>query len=192
VATSDKKPPAGPRVTDTLPARKRRWSGWDVLVILVVVGIAGALWLPEIRAGTVTECTCAVCRAGRIERTFFGHLTIRLVETPCSEWYRANVEASHEHVWIYRSGWTRLNLLGRPVSAASGTNNPIWRITPEEQMDFYVHSADKLAMKRAFADLDRWKPGNERAEAFVGALKAWKASGFIGPWEKWVHTEPEK
>jgi hypothetical protein len=183
LATSDHQLPAGAG-----RAKKRRWSGWVVLATLVMVVIAVALAL-KTPVGTRAECTCAVCRAGRIDTTWFGRLTSVVVETPCSEWYRANVEASHEHVWIRRRGCSKLNLFGRAIGATSGPDHPIWRIAPEEQVEIYTHSADKLAMKRVFAEMDDWTPGTvagERTEMIVGTLKRWKSSGFVGSWAQWL------
>jgi hypothetical protein len=188
LATSDNQLPA-----DAGRAKKRRWSGWGVLATLVMVVIVVALAL-KIPVGTRTECTCAVCRAGRIDTTWFGRLTSVVVETPCSEWYRENVEANHDHVWIPRGGSSKLNVIGRAIGATSRPENPIWQITPEEQVEIYIHSADKLAMKRVFAEMDDWTPGTvggERTEMIVDTLKRWKDNGFSGSWAQWIPLPKE-
>jgi hypothetical protein len=97
--------------------------------------------------------TCAACRADKVNYRFLGLRWSDLEDTDCSQWYRENVERSHDHVWL---GCTFGRRIGFPFLAEGYgcfVGGPLTGLSRTVQMAIHQHFEDRLEAKRLFIQL---------------------------------------
>ncbi|MGD1000377.1 MAG: hypothetical protein ABSA67_06725 [Candidatus Brocadiia bacterium] len=160
---------------------------FDWLIIAVTLLILASMTVPSAEVGSSSHYTCALCRARRTCRITFGHVSEQIQETSCSNWYAAHVEEHHEHLWVYSGSTVRLNIFGQAISVGDQTTrNPIWRISPEEQMEIYGHFKDLQVARKLFSHIgEQQKEPFTEAERTVDSLLSWREAGYPNSWEQW-------
>lgn len=169
----------------------RRRPSHSVIVRFVVTAfllliIAHLLLSSE--AGHRRRFTCAVCRLNRVDDSskFTGTAT-RFQESTCSKWYPANIESSHDHVWVRSSTIAILNYYGQTIGIGDNDEVPgrvIWRLTPEQQVSVYKRFSDPMEAKALFTSLTA--PDivtNHRDFDALASLRNWMDSASSEPWQ---------
>ncbi len=171
------------------PHRKRWYeltaTEWAVVAITFLILM---VLLHDIPAWYRHRHTCVVCRLERTDVTSpFGGKSSVFRETACSDWYAANVEPNHEHVWSGHSAMVILNAYDQAVGAADNVERPgraVWRLTPEEQVEIYRHFPDPLKAKDVFVSLTSPQVMQDRRDLSIAdSLGEWIDSDFPGEWE---------
>jgi len=167
------------------PRYRRRWVEGVVvagLLLLIAHLVLGS------RAGYRQRHTCVVCRLERVDRNWrYWTTTSAYRKTACSQWYAANVEPAHRHVWAPNSSHVVFDFYGRAIGAGSNDERPgraVWRLTPDEQIEVYRRLANPLEAKAIFLSLTDPAVMKDRQDfAIVASLRAWMESGFEGDWQ---------
>ena len=151
---------------------RRIWLPW--------LAFAGILWV-SVFSFSQARYTCSACRAYKVQTKWLGMAWSREEETECSRWYRANVEASHDHLWeVYthcrRLGWFGLSGYGCTIGGAITMLSETW------QIELYQHFDNKLEAKALFAGMGR---NSKEGSRIWTALQEWSDQGYPGSWRTW-------
>lgn len=161
---------------------------FDWLVVTVTLLIIAFIVLSGTEVGKSSHYTCALCRASRTYRITFGRVSEQIEENSCSNWYAAHVEEHHEHLWVYSGSSIGFNIFGQAISVSDRTRNPLWRISPEAQMEIYSHFKNVqfarnlfsiLANKRKSHSLRRKRPSVLCCHGGVRAFRIHGSNGLI-------------
>lgn len=171
-----------------------KWSRVGMALGWILV----ALWFLQILTvasfGSRLSYTCVVCRAKRVDYTYFFLQWSRIQDTDSSRWYAANVETRHAHTWERHSCRAILSPLGTTVGFACRTDvSPIWSLPAESQLEFYRHYPSPKAAKALFVQFanprfyDQAVPGSGETQGrlVARAIVEWQLAGFPGTWESW-------
>ena len=162
---------------------------FDWLVVTVTLLIIAFIVLSGTEVGKSSHYTCALCRASRTYRITFGRVSEQIEENSCSNWYAAHVEEHHEHLWVYSGSSIGFNIFGQAISVSDRTRNPLWRISPEAQMEIYSHFKNVQFARNLFKHIgEQEKEPFIEAEKTVGSLLSWRSAGFPNSWEQWTDS----
>ena len=158
----------------------------------VVVSVIGAVLAVIVLGGPLyarRHHSCAICRLGRFDYRCLGLRWSKYEETACTTWYRDNVAASHEHLWVSGSVDIERNIFGSVVSIADGDPRALFRISPSQQIEIYKQIGDAKESQRLFRMLGRDNGKGDRQERrhiydTAGALRDWAESAFAEPWDE--------
>lgn len=177
-----------PETTTKARPRKRRVLRW-----LIVFAIAGCfLYLFPVISETYFKC--AICSMRHTEQRVIGAgFLISAWErpTPSSDWYQANIEPEHEHVWV-RGGYAEgKNCLGVPIAMwqlSSLVTGPYsWLpLSRDKQMIIYQKSPDPQQARAMFLQLAHNEPygskAYEKQQETIRILDEWMKTGMKAPW----------
>ncbi|WP_339726840.1 hypothetical protein [uncultured Gimesia sp.] len=174
--------------TATAKPRKRRII--RRLIFFVLVGLFLFL-LPVI---SETYFKCAICAMRQTEQRVTGAgFLISSWErpTPSSDWYQANIEPEHDHVWV-RGGYAEgLNCFGRTAAmwqdSSLSTGPYSWLpLSRDKQIRIYQKSPDPQQARAMFLQLAHHEPDGSKAYAaqqeIIRRLDAWIRSDMEAPW----------
>ncbi len=170
------------KVTSDQKRRKRR--RWILLVFAFLI----LLFVPLVQE---TSFKCAICAQQRKEQRVVGILASRSErDTECSNWYRANVEPQHNHVWVRGPMAYGSTLYGLPIymsQLSSRVNGPIfWLGSDRSKLVMYKKSPDPVLTRDLFLRLARYRPhGTEEYKQqtqLFQRIQDWMESGCEGPW----------
>src|SRR5438270_3766258 len=95
-------------------------------VVLVAIAAVVLLGLP---CYSRRYNSCALCRLGRFDYSCLGIPWSTYRETECTKWYRDQIDARHEHVWVSGSTSTGRNVFETVIWIADGDPRAIFRLT---------------------------------------------------------------
>jgi len=176
---------------DKTALQPRRFNRWIRTVILIALGLLFLFYFPVIRE---TYFRCAICGMTHTEQrvTAFGWL-ISSWERPTesSDWYHANVEPEHQHVWVRGTYAEGKNVFGQTVlmqqltSLASGPFSWLY-LGDYKHMEIYKLSPDPAQARVLLLKLAHFEPEGspERKvqDEIYSRFWEWRSNGIPGPW----------
>ena len=176
---------------DKTALQPRRFNRWIRTVILIALGLLFLFYFPVIRE---TYFRCAICGMTHIEQrvTAFGCL-ISSWERPTesSDWYQANVEPEHKHVWVRGTYAEGKNVFGQTVlmqqltSLASGPFSWLY-LGNYKQMEIYKLSPDPAQARDLLLKMAHFEPEGspERKvqDEIYSRFWEWRINGMQDPW----------
>lgn len=173
--------------SDSPPPRRRRLGRWIKAILLLLFLLIFPLVIE-------TYHHCVICGMRHTEWRIIGIgwlLSSRNRSTPCSDWYQAEVEPEHQHVWgrvPYAEG---RNVFGMQAgmyqdgSLASGPFN-LLLLGHHKQLAIYQSAPDPAQARGLFLKLARFAPAGSPEEQTQDEIFArfweWIRSGMQGPW----------
>lgn len=191
--------------TGSIPADKKHSlkNGPKRRLILFVFMLLVLLFFPFAHE---TWFRCAACSMSHSELRIVGILASSSEkETECSNWYRANVEPQHEHVWVrgpmgYGNSLYGFIMYGSSIYSPDGycmplfmsqstsrVNGPIyWLSSDYLKIAMYQASSNPIHTRDLFLQLARFKPADtkeyKQQMEILKRLKDWSESGMKEPW----------
>jgi hypothetical protein len=148
------------------------------LLIVLALGPLMLAVIPCFITGYHDHYTCVLCRAIRTDYIYLGHKwRTSFKETACTPWYQANIEPTHDHVWVRSRDSVMRDLYGQRFGTFSRDPRAIWSLAPEDQIAIYEHLPQR-DKKRIFLSLAAPNSANGGDYEIVRALQHWKESGF--------------
>lgn len=158
-----------------------RFSLRAVFALVAVCGVMSAL-ASFVITGYHDRWTCALCRSDRIDYIYLDRLwRTEIRETSCSQWYRKNIEADHDHVWVHARAAALRDLYGNRFGAIDRdpVGRAIWSLSPDDQLCIYQHFHNPADAKPLFLELASPQAKvNNKDYQILKALLAWRDSGF--------------
>ena len=159
---------------------------WAVILVIVVVLLA---LLPGGEWGHRRFKRCILCRVVHVKHDYCGFSWEDERENICTEWYRQNVAASHDHLWVGCSTpYSTQNLFGQNIGCASNLDyRPAEALTSEQQVGVYEHIGNLAEARQLFVDLhDHVIARNVKGKWIASYLLMWaEEDGFKTPWPEW-------
>ncbi|WP_145112051.1 hypothetical protein [Gimesia panareensis] len=172
---------------DSPPPRRRRFGRWIKAILLLLF----LLLFPMIIA---TYHDCAICGMKHTEWRMIGVgwlLSSRNRATPCSDWYREQVEPEHQHVWVRRTSADGFDIFGWQVASwlsgrlASGQFSWL-TLGVHTQQEIYQKSPDPAQARTLFLKLARFDKSSVKAnqlqDQLFSRLNDWIESDLKDPW----------
>ena len=159
------------------------------IAILVIVAGALALWWPWGEWGHRRFKQCILCRVIHIEHDYCGFTWEEDREYTCTEWYRRNVAASHDHLWVgCVTVFSVQNLFGQNFGWGSNVqNHPAEWLTSEQQIEVYEHIGNIAESTQLFVELrDHVLARHPKGRCIAMYLELWaEKDRFKTPWPEW-------
>lgn len=176
---------------DTSTPQPRQFGRWIRSIILITLGLLFLFYFPVIGE---TYFRCAICGMNHTEKrvTAFGWL-ISAWERPTesSDWYQANIEPVHQHVWVRGTCAEGKNVFGQTVlmqqvsSLASGPFSWLY-LGNFKLIEFYKESPDPAQARTLLLKLAHFEPegSSERKvqDEIFSRLWEWRSNGMQEPW----------
>lgn len=173
-------------------AHQPRWFGRRIRsIILIALSLLFLFYFPVIGE---TYFRCAICGMNHTEKrvTVFGWLISSWERTTeSSDWYQANVEPEHKHVWVRGTCAEGKNVFGQTVlmqqvsSLASGPFSWLY-LGNFKLIEFYKESPDPararaLLLKLAYFEPEG-SPERKVQDEIFSRLWEWRNNGIQAPW----------
>ncbi len=159
-----------------------------VALLVIVVGLL-ALLSPGAEWGHRRFKRCILCRVVHIEHDYCGFTWAEDQERSCTDWYRRNVAASHDHLWVgCVTPWSTQNLFGQNIGCAGNVDNrPAELLTPDQQIEVYEHIGNIAEATQLFVELrDHVLARHRKGRGIAMYLQMWaEVDGFKTPWPEW-------
>ncbi len=173
--------------SESPPPRRRRFGRWLKAILLLLFLLIFPLVIE-------TYHKCVICGMRHTEWRIIGFgwlLSSRDRATPCSDWYRAEVEPEHQHVWARVPYAEGMNVFGMNAvmyqdgSLASGPFSWLM-LGHHRQLAIYQRAPDPAQARALFSKLAHFERDDSKArkeqDAIYNRLNTWVNSGLDGPW----------
>ena len=163
--------------------KRTEWVTIVAIIILLLALLPGGEW------GHRRFKRCILCRVVHIEHHYCGFTWEEDRENACTEWFRRNVAASHEHLWVGCSTpYSLQNLFGQNIGCASNLDyRPAELLTPEQQLAVYEHIGNVNDSTQVFVEIrDCVLKRHPKGHCLASYLRDWvELDRFKTPWPEW-------